>query len=110
MWIYHLALESDWQAARRTGAYTVSTLGRTLEQEGFIHAAHESQLVGVNDRFYRDVREPLVKLTIDTDRLTSEVREESVGGETFPHIYGPLDTAAVIGVMPWHPSGRERTV
>ena len=39
MLIFHIATEADWDAARRSKQYTTSTLGRTLEQEGFIHAA-----------------------------------------------------------------------
>ena len=37
MQIFHIASASDWTAAQRSGTYTTSTRGRTLEQEGFIH-------------------------------------------------------------------------
>ena len=98
--IYHLALASDWEAAQAAGAYTVSTLGRTLAEEGFIHAARADQWRGVRERFYAGVTEPLLLLVIDPNRLAAEVRTEPVPGldETFPHVYGPVDLDAVIEV------------
>lgn len=98
MRIFHIARAVDWEQARRTGSYTVSTYGRTLEQEGFIHASRREQVRGVFDAFYRDVPDRLVLLAIDTDLLTSPWQEEPVGTDVFPHIHGPLNTSAVIGV------------
>ena len=96
--IYHLALARDWEAAQFAGAYTVSTLGRTLAEEGFIHAARADQWPGVRERYYAGVTEPLVLLVIDPDRLAAEVRTEAVPGldETFPHVYGPIELDAVV--------------
>ncbi len=108
MRIFHIALESDWRAAQRTGEYTTSTLGRTLAEEGFIHASREDQVKGVHDAFYSKVRKPLVRLDIDTDRLRSEWREDPVGDDSYPHIYGPLNVDAVIAASPWHRSGRKK--
>ena len=103
MLIFHIATAADWSAALASGAYTTSTRGRTLEQEGFIHAARAEQWRGVHARYYADVVEPLVLLEIDTDRLRSPVVEEPVvagGAETFPHVYGPIDPAAVLRAVP----------
>ncbi len=102
MRIFHLATESDWRAAQASGSYTTSTLGRTLEEEGFIHASHADQWAGVRDRYYRGVDEPLVLLEIDTDLLSCPVVEEVPEGadEAFPHVYGPLDPGAVVAVTP----------
>lgn len=103
MRIFHIATVADWEGAQRAGSYTTSTRGRTLAEEGFIHASREDQWRGVRERFYADVDEPLVLLTIDTDRLVSPVVEEAPGGgvdETFPHIYGPLNTDAVTSAVP----------
>ena len=41
--IFHIATAVEWEAATRSGSYTTSTLGRTLAEEGFIHASHEDQ-------------------------------------------------------------------
>lgn len=100
MLIYHVALLREWEAAQRTGTYTTSTLGVSLEEEGFIHASREEQWAGVRERFYADVSEPLVLLVVDTALLGSPVVEEVPDGadEAFPHVYGPLETSAVVEV------------
>lgn len=98
MRIFHLATVTDWEQAQRSGAYTTSTRGRTLAQEGFLHASRADQVSGVFDRYYRDAGEPLVLLTVETDLLEVPWREDPVGEDTFPHVYGPLSPAAVVDV------------
>jgi len=104
-WIYHIATRADWERARRDGEYTTSTAGRTLAQEGFIHASQAAQVAGVANAFYRDSPGELVVLVIDTGRVRAEIRHEDVPGAAvpFPHIYGPLNTDAVIAVWPLSP-------
>jgi glutathione S-transferase len=104
--IYHIASAGDWERARSAGEYRVSTRGRSLEEEGFIHCSRAHQIAAVADRFYRGV-DDLVLLTIDERLVRSEVRYESVpgGDETFPHIYGPLDVDAVVSAEPFAPGG-----
>jgi uncharacterized protein (DUF952 family) len=105
--IFHLATEADWRAAQASGSYTTSTRGRTLAEEGFIHASRGDQWQGVRERYYADVAEPLVLLSIDTAVLTSPVLDEAVPGtdETYPHIFGPIDVAAVVAVIPLDAEG-----
>jgi len=101
--IFHLATAADWEAARISGRYTTSTYGRTLAEEGFIHASRADQWQGVRRRFYADVTEPLVLLVLDTDRLDAPVVEEEAvpgSGETFPHVYGAIGPDAVVQVIP----------
>ena len=100
--IFHIATTADWAAAQRSGTYTTSTLGRTLAEEGFIHASHEDQWQGVRTMFYAGVTEPLVLLAIDPDRLTAPVVEEVPEGadRAFPHIYGTLNADAVVRAIP----------
>ncbi len=105
MRIFHIATAADWAAAQTSGAYTTSTHGRTLEQEGFLHASRREQVAGVFAAFYRQVSEPLVLLAIDTDRLDVPWREDPVGEDTFPHIYGPLRPRAVVDVQPLNRKG-----
>ena len=102
MRIFHVATRSDWESARASGSYTTSTLGRTLAEEGFIHASRVEQWQGVLERFYAGVTEPLVLLVIETELLTSPVVEEVPDGatETFPHVYGPINTSAVVQTVP----------
>jgi uncharacterized protein (DUF952 family) len=99
--IYHIAKEADWQRARLDGQYTVSTLGRSLAEEGFIHASTAAQVAGVANAFFQG-EDGLVVLVIDPDLVGPQIRWEHVpGGATpFPHIYGPLSPDAVTGTLP----------
>ena len=108
--IFHVATLADWRRTLESGTYTTSTVGRTLAEEGFIHASRREQVQGVFDRYYRGVREDLVLLTIDTARLDSEVRVEPVGATTFPHVYGPINRAAVLDAAPLDRRGRTQTL
>ena len=102
MRIFHIATLADWEAAQLSGTYTTSTRGRSLDEEGFIHAGRADQWQAVHERYYADATEPLVLLTIDTERLASPILSEPVpdSDETFPHIYGPLNIDAVVAVLP----------
>jgi glutathione S-transferase len=98
--IFHISTIEDWQAAQRAGDYRVSTLGRSLADEGYIHASRSHQVDGVRAAFYEDPGLRLVLLEIDPARLDVDLRLEVPpgGDEAFPHIYGPLVTDAVISV------------
>lgn len=109
MQIFHIAEKSRWDAAKLAGAYAQSTYGRSLEDEGFIHACREDQWQGVRDRYYAGAAETLTLLVIDTDRLTSPWSEEEVGDTTYPHIHGPLNPSAVVREVPLPGSGATRT-
>ena len=106
MTLQHIALESDWLAAQARGSYPVSTRGQLIDDVGFMHCSGSAQqLEGVLRRFYADVTEPLLLLTLDEASLGEHgllVRFEppvpgaSVTAQTelFPHVYGgdlPVD-------------------
>jgi uncharacterized protein (DUF952 family) len=99
--IYHIASAPDWEKGRQAGEYRISTRGRTLDEQGFIHAGDTDQVAPVANAVYQGDRD-LVVLIIDTDRLRSEIRYEDVPGwdHPFPHIYGPLNPDAVVDVVP----------
>lgn len=104
MRILHAALPEDWARARRDGSYDVSTRGRTLVEEGFIHASTLRQLPGVLDRYYGDL--PAVDvLVIDLAMLDHEggqVLWEDVPGADdgpYPHVYGVIATQTVVAVV-----------
>ena len=101
--IYHIATRVDWTTALKDGEYTRSSVDKTLAEEGFIHASQASQVARTANKFYRDVPGDLVLLVIDEARLRAEVRYESVPGAElpFPHIYGPLNTDAVLEARPF---------
>jgi uncharacterized protein (DUF952 family) len=100
--IYHVATRADWERARRDGEYTMSTVGRTLAEEGYIHASAAFQVNGVLNKYYRGVAGELVVLVIDPGLVRAQIRYEEVPGADapFPHIYGPLNADAVIAVRP----------
>lgn len=102
MRIFHIATASDWEQAQTAGSYTTSTRGRTLAEEGFLHACRGDQWQGVQDRYYADIDEPTLLLVIDPELLTSPLVEETPAGasETYPHIYGPLNPDAVVSTIP----------
>ncbi|MEV5157931.1 DUF952 domain-containing protein [Streptomyces sp. NPDC053728] len=98
--LLHLTEAPLWEAARRAGTYEMSTKGRTLSEEGFIHCSLPHQLPSVARALYGSDDEGLVVLVIDAERLPAPVRFEAVepGGEEFPHLYGPLPADAVVEV------------
>jgi uncharacterized protein (DUF952 family) len=104
--IYHIATRPDWAHAQRSGEYTRSTIGRSLSEEGFIHASQATQVADVANMFYRGVPDELVLLVIDPDLVRAPIRYEHVPGaeDPFPHIYGPLNPDAVVDARPFSPS------
>ncbi|WP_229054056.1 DUF952 domain-containing protein [Aeromicrobium sp. Leaf350] len=97
MLIHHLALRADWADAQATGAYTWSTRGVTIAEEGFLHGSRPDQVEGVLARFYADLDPAeLVLLDIDTDLLDVPWRFDPVGDDEYPHVYGPVPVAAVV--------------
>jgi uncharacterized protein (DUF952 family) len=103
--IYHIATCADWERALADGEYTRSSLDKTLAEEGFIHASQATQVARTANKFYRGVPGDLVLLVIDQGLLRAEVRYEDVPGAElpFPHIYGPLNTGAVLEARPFAP-------
>ena len=106
--IFHVTPAADWGAAQAAGEYRMSTRGRSLEDEGFIHASRWDQVERVANVLYRG-QQGLVLLVIDCGRLAAPLREETPDGalegegERFPHIYGPLNLDAVVEVVPFEP-------
>jgi glutathione S-transferase len=98
--LFHVALADDWAAATSRGEYAISTRGRSLAEEGFIHCSFGEQVDATVARFYADVDEAVV-LRIDPARLTSRVVVEDLDrtGERFPHVYGPIPIDAVVEVV-----------
>ena len=97
--IFHIAEAEHWDEALASGEYVWSTLGRTIEDEGFMHASEPHQWRATLERFYADHDGLLVLLMIDPARLTAPLVREvgnPVTGEEFPHLYGPLPVAAVV--------------
>ncbi|HUY99366.1 MAG TPA: GNAT family N-acetyltransferase [Thermomicrobiaceae bacterium] len=93
--VLHLTTRQAWERAAAGAPYR----GDTLDREGFIHCSTPAQVVRVADAFYRG-RPDLVLLCVDPARLSSELRWEAApDGQRFPHVYGPIDRAAVVAVV-----------
>lgn len=95
--IYHITTKAAWQKAIETGSYETAS----LTNEGFIHCSQAGQVKGVLSRYYAGQKD-LLKLEIDTDKLTSRfIYEWSPStADTFPHVYGPVNIEAVVGSEP----------
>lgn len=94
--IYHVTSAAAWEAATLKGSYEHPS----LNEEGFIHCSQESQVAGVLERYFKG-QSDLVKLVINTEKLTSRLVYDWSPStrDTFPHVYGPINTDAVEKVI-----------
>jgi uncharacterized protein (DUF952 family) len=102
--VLHLIPLTDWQDLGPDDAVT----SPSLDTEGFIHCTDDAEvLLKVANAFYTSVPGDFAVLEVEVDQLTSRCVWEAPahinGGSgssapTFPHVYGPIDRAAVIGV------------
>lgn len=99
MILFHICPRPAWDHAFRHHEYR----GDTLTTDGFIHCSTIDQVRGVADAIFRG-QPDLVLLAIDPQAIAADVRWEQVDGERFPHVYGPIDVAAVLDVIDFPPS------
>ncbi|MET3288845.1 UNVERIFIED_CONTAM: uncharacterized protein (DUF952 family) [Brevibacillus sp. OAP136] len=94
--IYCLVPETYWAGYADKGEY----VSRTYEAEGFIHATKGDELlVKVANRVYPEFAEGLLVLEIDESKIKAKLLyEEASDGLMYPHIYGPLNTDAIVAV------------
>ena len=93
--LYHLVTPEAWAKAAG-GAYRADSLAT----EGFIHCSNAGQVAHSANRFYADAGRLFV-LCLDADRVGSALRDEpAANGESFPHVYGPIESAAVVEICP----------
>ena len=99
--ILHITQREQWESAKNLGTYR----GNTLDSEGFIHCSTLAQVIGSANRFFTGLTD-LVILEIEIDRVTPEVRYEGTDqNNLFPHIYGELNTDAVIRLIDLYVGG-----
>ena len=93
--IYHVTSMEEWNRASENGVY----IAPSLERENFIHCSKAEQVDGVLSRYFKG-KEDLVRLTIDTERLTAPWQYDLAPSinEEFPHVYGPINTDAVVEI------------
>jgi uncharacterized protein (DUF952 family) len=96
--IVHLCPRQAWEEAQKQGAYCADS----LESEGFIHCSRPEQIIAVANHYYRGLP-TVVLLWIDPQKVKPEIHWEASGVDIFPHIYGPLNLDAVVGVREFPP-------
>ncbi len=114
--IYHVTTAAALRTQSAGDAYTPPSLAR----EGFVHcSATPATLLAVARDYFDDATPPLLVLAIDPAVLSAELRFEApapisgggtahlASGELFPHLYGPLDLRAVVGVGELRRVGRD---
>ena len=105
--IYKILPRADWAAAHEAGRYEGSPLDRA---DGFIHFSTAAQAQETARRHFAGQAD-LVVLEVEADDLGEALRwEPSRGGDLFPHLYAPLETALVRAVTeaPLGPDGAPR--
>ena len=101
--ILHIAERACWEASDPATGYAPERFA----DEGFVHCSDPQQAEVVANRLFRGRRD-LVLLLIDEGRLRVTVQRENLegGSELFPHVYGPIDRAAVVAVRDLVPDDR----
>ena len=90
-YIYLLSSEHEYNNALLKGLF----VRESIETEGFIHASPKNQLTRVANKYYKDTVKPLI-LVVETKKINVEVKWETAAGSLYPHIYGALNTDAII--------------
>ena len=94
MTIYHIVLPEVWENFKNKDFYEAES----LHTEGFIHCSFAEQIDPVLGRYYQTAEKVLI-LHLETDKLTSKlVNEPSTNNEIYPHIYGQINTDAIIEI------------
>jgi len=96
--LVHLCGRAEWQAASSAGEHRPAS----LSDVGFVHLSTVEQVHLPANRLFAGRRD-LVLLYLNPDALNAPLRWEPgvpthPSGMLFPHLYGPLPTAAVIAV------------
>lgn len=93
---YHLAHVDEWNAQKGGESYKPSV----FDDDGFIHCTNGLDLLTeIANMFYKNDPEPRTILVLDMKAIESEVRYDD-SEQRFPHIYGPLNPAAVVAELP----------
>lgn len=112
--IYHVVPEPEFLDCFNGDIY----IPPSLAECGFIHCALKSSVVPVANDFFTTVTDKLLVLEIDPDKLEPQVKYEPAapaenGGVShlesamvFPHIYGALNSGAIVGIAPLEKSAQ----
>ncbi|MBE2219916.1 MAG: DUF952 domain-containing protein [Anaerolineae bacterium] len=107
--ILHITTRSDWETSTSTSSVnTVSHppyTAKSLQTEGFIHCSTPAQVLMPANAMFKGQTD-LLLLCIDEDLVAADVVYEDCyeSGTAFPHIYGPINLDAVLGVVDFPPN------
>jgi uncharacterized protein (DUF952 family) len=92
---YHLVPAAVWEAQRDDPLYRPEA----FEADGFVHCTDglDHLLVPAN-AYYRGDPRPYLALEVDLDVVAAPARFDDEACR-YPHVYGPIDTAAVRRVL-----------
>lgn len=96
--ILHITETVQWEQAKVTGVY----YNKTLDSEGFIHCSTIQQIARTANKFFVN-QTGLILLCINSEKVQPEIKYEAVDGEKFPHIYGALNSDAVVDAIAFPP-------
>lgn len=92
----HLVPKDVWERQQSRPTY----VPEAYESDGFIHLTiGERNLIEVANRYYQQDGRDYTALELDKDRITARVHFDDDSGR-YPHVYGPLNTDAVLAVHP----------
>ena len=91
--IFHITTKEYLEEHRVNNKYEPES----LDTEGFIHCSSGHQVEDTANRAFSD-KEQILLLIIDVTALSTEIKYDldEKTGEKYPHIYGPLNTDAII--------------
>lgn len=95
--IFHLVLARAWEATAPAGAPEGPVAVEQFERHGFVHCCFREQLTEIASWWF-DPADDLVAVKIDPSELSSELRIEPSPSRWHPHVYGPIDARAVVGM------------
>ena len=94
--IYKICPRREWEAAEAAGVYRGSA---DDQRDGFIHLSRKEQVDGTLAKHFVGQKD-LVLISVEADVLGDALKyEPSRNGELFPHLYGELPTAIVLGAV-----------
>jgi uncharacterized protein (DUF952 family) len=112
--VLHITHREAWEASLSGGYYRPAS----LDSEGFIHCSTIDQAIDTANGFFRGEK-GLVLLCIDEKKIDAELRYEPPAGgavkdsrvyDLFPHLYGPLNVSAVVGVAKLAPDAEGKFI
>ena len=93
---FHMVPAEVWAASDPAAPYEAASLAT----EGFIHCTDgEDELLATANRHYGDDQRAFLAVTVDLDACGAPWRIEDTTG-IYPHVYGPIERAAILGHVP----------